>query len=97
MKTKAISYKLWIHTLPEDLQEPLGPEYEYLRPTAKLYKELVDSSCVFPVWMIDEFGHHWISLDVFNGNSIEEHTLKIDDGTFDKVFCEEAYQIEIES
>lgn len=95
MQSQSITYKLWIHTLPEDLQEPLAPEYAYLKPTAKLYKELVDSAFVYPVYMIDEFGQHWVSLDVYNGSVIEEHTLKIDEETFDTIECS-AYEIILE-
>lgn len=96
MNSLKISYKLWIHTLPKDLKEPLDPQYEYLLPTAKLYSELVNSSCVYSVWMIDEFGQHWIELDIHVLGRIETHTLKIDEGTFDKIECEESYEIEVE-
>lgn len=42
------------------------------------------------------FGEHWVLLDVFNGQSIEEHTLKIDGGTFDKIECSDSYEITLE-
>ena len=94
MKTK-IDYKLWIHSIPEDLKKPLDKDSEYLEELSDLYQDLIDSPFLFPVWKIDEYDQFWISVEKFNEGEVEFHTIRIDCDTFTKKKTEE-YEIDIE-
>ncbi|MEM1119455.1 MAG: hypothetical protein AAGJ18_03355 [Bacteroidota bacterium] len=87
---KTCNYLLNIHTLPQELAEPLNDPKHHLHETAQLYQRLVNSDLLWRVWQIDEYQSIWIEVNLINvdGKPVF-HTLVIDEGTFDKVDFEE--------
>ena len=97
MQTATVKFLAWVHSLPADLRKPLAPDRHYLKETSELYQFVIDSRLLWRVWMIDEWGRFWISVERMGpAQKPEFHTLIIDEGTFDKIECE-AYEVEVES
>jgi hypothetical protein len=97
MQTATVKFLAWVHSLPADLHKPLASDRAYLQETSELYQFVIDSRLLWRVWMIDEWGRFWISVErMGHAQRPEFHTLMIDEGTFDKIECE-AYEVEAES
>jgi len=96
MPQSTISFLVWVHVLPCDLQRPLPPERAYLDNTSELYQFVIDTRLLWKVWQIDEYGRYWIEVSRMGITGEPEfHTLVIDEGTFDLVECD-PYQVEDE-
>ena len=97
MPKKLIEHKIRVHTIPQDLHQPLPDDREYLQETSDVYRMVVDSNLLWRIWMIDEFGQLWIEVDFENKKGEAEfHTLVIDEGTYKKYDCD-PYEVEYES
>lgn len=86
MSTTTVDYMVRVHTVPFDLRPPLRKEFKYLEETSAVYRRVIDSRLLWKVWMLDEFGQHWLEVAFENDQEQPEfHTLRIDEGTFKKV------------
>ena len=96
MHHTAVNFLAWVHTLPTDLKTPLATNRAYLEEATELYQFVIDSRLLWRIWMIDEFNHYWIKVfRMADDRRPEFHTLKIDEGTFDRIECEN-YEVEDE-
>ena len=81
-----INFLAWVHTLPADLKKPLPPERAYQEETSDIYQFVINTRLLWKIWMIDEYGHHWIEVNRMGPTGKPEyHTLVIDEGTFDRI------------
>ncbi|SFD49118.1 hypothetical protein [Pseudoalteromonas denitrificans] len=96
-KTKNISFLVQVHTLPSDLQTVLNNPSSYLYDTAKIYSLLVNSPMLHKVWAIDTVDKDklWIGINIMSDENIPSlHTVKLDEGTFEKIE-DEQYEVEV--
>jgi hypothetical protein len=96
MKSANIDFLAWVHSLPEDLRKPLAPDRANLEETSDVYQFVIDSRLLWRIWMNDEWGRFWITVDRMGPDRKPQfHTLMIDDGTFDRIDCD-PYEVEDE-
>jgi len=96
MQESSIDFLVWVHTLPDELRKPLAPDRDHLQETSDIYQFVIDSQLFWRVWMIDEWSKLWINVERMGvDNKPESHTLRLDDGTFEKFECE-LYKVEDE-
>lgn len=92
-RTTTISYKIYVHTLPESLENPLREAQQYLQDTQRIYQFVIESNLFWRIWMIDEYEQKWIEVEFQNAEGNDEfHTLVIEEGTYRKVTTER-YQV----
>ena len=85
MKEKEISFEVFVHSVPKDLQFPLDNESRHLTDTAELYQFCVSSRLIWRVWQIDRYNKLWIAINRMGNEGAEYHTLALDEGTYEKV------------
>ena len=54
-RTQRVDYKLRVHTVPEDLPPPVVGR-EHLTEASAVYRMAVESTSLWDVWLVDEFG-----------------------------------------
>ncbi|GAB6261205.1 hypothetical protein PSSHI_14480 [Photobacterium sp. R1] len=91
---KKVSYLVRVTRLPADLRSALQSTAHPLYQTALLYARLMQSNLLWKVWAIDEEDQIWLEVnDLDQDGEPAFHTLKLDEGTYQKIDYEE-YRIE---
>jgi|688.fasta_scaffold673634_1 hypothetical protein len=91
-----VKYAVLVNKVPECLQYPLSDINKHLYDTASLYHFLVHSRLLWKVWMVDEYGKVWIAINRMEEDGVQYHTLALDEGTYERIDTEEAYEIVFE-
>ncbi|MFC0119859.1 hypothetical protein [Pseudoalteromonas xiamenensis] len=85
-----IGYLLHVICMPKDLQAALQDTASPLFMTAQVYQMLVDSRLLWKVWYIDEHDNIWVEVQFMNDDGEPEfHTIVVDEGTFEKIECDD--------
>ncbi len=81
-----LDYLVQVTKLPSDLQSASGDVYHHLYDTYDIYQRVIDSNLLWRVWLIDEYDQVWLEVNFINcEGEAEFHTIKIDEGTYNKV------------
>ncbi|PSW16193.1 hypothetical protein C9J01_04105 [Photobacterium rosenbergii] len=84
-----IDYLVNVVTIPADLIEAANNKNSDLYEAYKIYQILVESSLLWRVWYIDEYGKIWLDVNLVNkAGEHEFHTIALDEGTYVKVNAE---------
>lgn len=91
---REIDYVLKIHTVPEDLRDPLPERREYLQSTKDLWEYVIASRLLWRVRDFDEQGTAWIGVNRIDSNGEPKFSsLAIDEECYDKIECD-PYEVE---
>ena len=83
---KKIDYLVKVTILPEDLKQASNDRACELFRTYQIYQLLVESHLLWRVCLIDEFDHTWVEVNFINNDVEPEfHTIKLDEGTYQRV------------
>ena len=81
-----IDFLVQVTTLPDDLKPISGDRSHALYQTYEIYQYLIDSTLLWRVWQIDEYGKLWLEVNRMSlSGEPEFHTIALDEGTYQQI------------